>query len=232
MLIYHPPTRPLVPTQSAEDWKAFLADPEKHWKDGRSAKMLAERWEESRPEVPEELRAAFAGTPFEAFMPLVAFPEYHVPLPGGRAASQNDLCVIGRIGADLGVIMIEGKVDESFGPLLSDWLKGASDGKRKRLAFLQETLGLNGPLDGSIRYQLLHRTASPVLEAVRHRATYAAMVVHSFSDTDAWLADYQVFARVLGVEGRKGTLERVPGREAPELWLGWVTGPNGPRPSR
>ena len=27
------------------DWKAWLADPEKHWKDGRSAKMLAESWE-------------------------------------------------------------------------------------------------------------------------------------------------------------------------------------------
>ncbi len=227
MLIYHPPTRPLVPTHGAEDWKAFLAAPEKHWKDGRSAKMLAERWEQSRPDVPEELRTAFKGTPFEAFLPLVAFPEYQVPLAGRGKASHNDLCVIGRIDADLAVIMIEGKVDESFGPLLSDWLKNASNGKRQRLAFLKETLGLNGTVDGSIRYQLLHRTASPVLEAVRHRAKYAAMVVHSFSDADAWLADYQAFARVLGVEGRKGTVERVPGREGPELWVGWVTEPAG-----
>ena len=224
MLIYHPPSRPLIPTHSAEDWKAFLAVPE-HWKDGRSAKMLAERWEGSRPNVPEELHTAFAGTPFEGFIPLVAFPEYQVLLPGGRAASQNDLCVVGRIGAELAVIMVEGKVDESFGPLLSAWLKDASPGKQKRLAFLKETLGLSGPVDGSIRYQLLHRSASPVLEAVRHRAKYAAMVVHSFSAADACLADYQTFARFLGMEGQKGSLVRAPERDRPELWLGWVTGP-------
>src|SRR5690606_32464238 len=106
-----------------------------------------------------------------------------------------------------------------------DWLKDASPGKLQRLAFLKETLGLNGTVDGAIRYQLLHRTASPVLEAVRHRATYAAMVVHSFSASDACLEDYEAFARVLGVMGGKGRLERVPGREEPELWMGWVSGP-------
>ena len=224
MLIYHPPSKPLTRTRSAEDWRAFLADPEKHWKDGRSAKMLAERWEGSRPDVPEELKAAFHGTPFEDFVPLIAFPEYPVELPGGRAASQNDLCVIGRIGPDLAVVMVEGKVDESFGPLVGEWLKDASPGKLRRLAFLMETLGMDGEADGALRYQLFHRTASPVLEAVRHQARYAAMIVHSFSAEGAWLDDYRAFARALGAEGAKGRLERVPGREAPELWLGWASG--------
>jgi hypothetical protein len=59
-----------------------------------------------------------------------AVPEYCVPLPDGRAASQNDLYVLGRIRPDLAVMMVEGKVDESFGPLLEEWLREASDGKR------------------------------------------------------------------------------------------------------
>jgi hypothetical protein len=45
MLILHPTQQPLVPTRGPADWQAWLADPEKHWKDGRSAKMLAEAWE-------------------------------------------------------------------------------------------------------------------------------------------------------------------------------------------
>jgi hypothetical protein len=75
--------------------------------------------------------------------------------------------VLGQIGPDLAVMMVEGKVDESFGPLLEEWLRDASDGKRERLAFLQSTLGIETELPGRIRYQLLHRAASPVIEAMR-----------------------------------------------------------------
>lgn len=132
--------------------------------------------------------------------------------------------MLGRIGDDFAVIMVEGKVDESFGPLLADWLKNASTGKRKRLEFLQAILGLSGALPDGLRYQLLHRTASPLIEAERFSARYAAMVVHSFSESDAWLEDYRIFARLLGAEGTKGTLERVPTHSDPELWIGWVSG--------
>jgi hypothetical protein len=120
MLILHPTQQPLVPTRGPADWQAHLADPEKHWKDGRSAKMLAEAWEGALPDMPPEVRQALAGTAFESFRPHLAVPEYCVELPGGRAASQNDLYVLGRIGSDLAVMMVEGKVDESFGPLLAD----------------------------------------------------------------------------------------------------------------
>lgn len=166
------------------------------------------------------------GTPFERFVPLLAIPEYEVALPGGQRPSQNDLFVLGRIYSDLAVIMVEGKVDESFGPALGDWLKDASPGKLKRLAALQDTLHLADTLPGSLRYQLLHRTASPVLEALRLQARYAAMVVHSFSASDAWLEDYQSFAALLGAIGEKGVLESVPTGTAPDLWIGWVAGPH------
>jgi hypothetical protein len=37
--------RILVPTQSAQDWKRLLAEPEKHWKPGYSAILMAQSWE-------------------------------------------------------------------------------------------------------------------------------------------------------------------------------------------
>lgn len=224
MLILRGPRKNLELTHDAEGWKAFLADPEKHWKDGRSAKMLAEAWESAVPNLPLELSDAFAGTPFETFDPVLAIPEYEVDLPGGRRSSQNDLFVLGRIDGELAVLVIEGKVDESFGPLLSEWLRSASPGKLRRLAFLQETLGVDeAPMDG-LRYQLLHRTASPVIEATRLRARYAAMVVHSFSSIDSGLDDYRGFVSLLGGTGTKGRLERITGSDDPELWMGWISG--------
>jgi hypothetical protein len=121
-------------------------------------------------------------------------------------------------------MMVEGKVDESFGPLLEEWLRDASDGKCERLAFLKSTLGIETELPVQIRYQLLHRAASPVIEAMRVGARYAAMLVHSFSSADAWLEDYQAFARLLEVEGGKGRLERVPRDVGVEVWMEWVGG--------
>jgi hypothetical protein len=224
MLILRGPRSGLEAMKSAEDWKQFLADPELHWKDGRSAKMLAERWDSALPDMPSEIRAAMNGTPFEAFQPLVAIPEYEVALPGGSRSSHNDLFVVGRIGSDLAVVMIEGKVDESFGPLLSEWLVDASPGKLERLAFLRTTLGIDGELAQTIRYQLLHRAASPLIEAERIGARYAAMIVHSFSAIDACLEDYCAFCEVLGGKGTSAGLERVGQRNQPELWVGWVRG--------
>jgi hypothetical protein len=224
MLILRGPRSGLDPMRSAEDWKQFLAKPELHWKDGRSAKMLAERWHSALPDMPAEIVSALRGTPFEAFEGLVAIPEYEVPLPGGARASHNDLFVLGWIGCDLAVIMIEGKVDESFGPLLGEWLAGASPGKLERLAFLRSKLGIDGELEHSVRYQLLHRVASPLIEAERIGARYAAMIVHSFSTVDACLDDYCAFCGVLGVAGTKNRLERVGRAGEPELWVGWVSG--------
>lgn len=38
------PTK-LIPTTGPDDWKALLADPEKHWRQGYSAMSAALSWE-------------------------------------------------------------------------------------------------------------------------------------------------------------------------------------------
>src|SRR5256885_2125558 len=73
-----------------------------------------------------------------------------------------------------------------------------------------------------IRYQLLHRTASAVIEARRFGATHAVMLVHSFSPNDAWLEDFLDFASLCGAaQLAKGVVAPVREIGAITLHLGW-----------
>ena len=154
----------LLPSDKAEDWKTFLAEPEKQWKKGYSARTLAHCWNDANG-IPDEMAKVLSQEPvFENLETLLVIPEHQVPLPGGTRPSQNDCWVLAKTQVgDLVSIAVEGKVSEPFGPTLGEWFKNASDGKRKRLAFLQEQLGLTGSIPDSIRYQLLHHTASAVI---------------------------------------------------------------------
>lgn len=212
-------------TKGPDDWKALLADPEKQWKTGFSARALAHCWESCEgfpPEVDGALAAS--GEPLlQSLTPLIAVPEFKVPLPGGDRASQNDIFILARSTAGAVVIMVEGKVEESFGELLGDWLKDASDGKRERLRHLQSKIGL-AAVPSDVRYQLLHRAASAVITAEQFRAVVAVMLVHTFTRQDTGWADYQRFLKLFGVEARRGTVQRLPGKAPVPLFAAWVAG--------
>lgn len=78
--------RIFVPTTGPDDWKRLLAEPDKQWKAGFSAKSLACRWEEADA-FPSEVEALFSGseiTRFRKIELIMAFPEHQVPLPGGQ----------------------------------------------------------------------------------------------------------------------------------------------------
>ena len=124
-------------TTGPQDWQALLADPQKHWCTGPSARTLAHCWE-ATPGLPPEVQAVFASNnePLLAdFTPIIAVPEFKVPLPGGDRPSQNDLFVLGRSKAGPVSVMVEGKVSESFGPTIAEWRRDASPGKEERLLF-------------------------------------------------------------------------------------------------
>ena len=93
---------------------------------------------------------------------------------------------------------IEGKVDEPFGPFVSEWLTNASANKQARLSVLRETLGLADRGVSILRYQLLHRTAAAIYEAQRYKVRRAVMLMHSFSDSHSWFDDFQRFADAIG----------------------------------
>ncbi len=216
----------LIPSAGPESWQDLLPDPEKRWRDGHSAKMLAESWDRAQG-FPSEVRDLLASSPEPALAeatPLIGIPEYQVPLPGGSRPSQNDLFVLAAAGSSLATIMIEGKVEEPFGPTVAEWLTDASPGKHERLKFLQEKLGLREPPCGNIRYQLLHRTASAVIEAQRFRARFAVMIVHSFSSHHTWLDDYQAFLALFAKERNIGDFVLLSHHDGIELYCGWAAG--------
>ena len=167
----------LVPTQSYEEWRRLLARPDRHWKSGFSAMTLARSWEAASgfpPEVDAILRSS-RQSELEGLEPLLIIPEYQIPLPGGSRPSQTDVFVLARAATGLVTIAVEGKVDEAFGPTVSERRADKSEGVEVRLKFLLQCLGLS-EIPGSIRYQLLHRTASAVIAAQQFFASSAVMV--------------------------------------------------------
>ena len=216
----------VVPTRGTVSWQELLADPEKQWRTGYSARSMAHCWEESRG-FPKCVQAVLQTADEPALRDpelLIGIPEHQVPLPGGSRPSQTDLWVLARAGDDLISIAVEGKVSEAFGPTIDEWLVEASGGKRQRLAFLHERLGLKAPVPGEIRYQLLHRTASALIEAERFGARHALMLVHSFSQSCEWLEDYQKFASLYGTEAQAGQIVTCRSVDGIQLSLGWATG--------
>jgi hypothetical protein len=154
---------------------------------------------------------------------LLAIPEHQVPLDGGVRPSQNDIWVLARSGNELVSIAVEGKVNEPFGPMMREW--GTSSGKQKRLRFLCEVIGLVRPIPDEIRYQLLHRTASAVIEARRFNAQHAVMLVHSFSKDHMWFEDYRSFVKLFGASADSNCIVSV-GQIRPGISLHfvWVQG--------
>ena len=162
-------------------------------------------------------------TSLHGLTPLLAIPEYKVPLPGGVRPSQNDLFVLASGPRGLVCIMVEGKVSESFGPSLGKWRIGASRGKELRLQFLLKTLGLKN-VPHTIRYQLLHRAASSLITAGAVRATAAIMLIHSFSSERVGWSDYESFAALFGVGAIEGVVQRLGDDATIPLFAVWVPG--------
>lgn len=210
-----------TPTRSVADWRELLAEPEKQWKTGYSARSLAYAWEESDgfpATVQTVLNQSFPG-----IKPLLILPEHHVPLPGGKAASQSDAWVLARAGNELVSIAVEGKVEEPFGPTVAEWDPDASAGRQKRFAFLKSLLQLDDVPDGT-RYQVLHRTASAALEAQRFNAHHAVLMVHSFSPQNLWFEHFAAFVGLFGQTAQVDRIVRVEGSRTPALHFAWVHG--------
>lgn len=215
----------LVPARKPEDWQPHLGDPVKHWKTGYSAKTLAYCWQESDG-FPKEVKRvlARAGEPLSGLVPLLILPEHKVALPGRSTASQSDLWILARTGRELVSITVEGKVSESFNRPVKEWLLEDSEGKQVRLDFLTRTLGIPESFDRSIRYQLLHRTASAILEADRFLASRAMMIVHSFSPTSEWFDDFAAFAGLFGITPEVDKVFTTKLSSGIPLDLAWIHG--------
>ena len=138
-------------------------------------------------------------------------------------SSQTDLWLLLRTAAATVSVAVEGKVNEAFGETVGDWLAGGGENRQARLSGLAAILGLANIPSGT-RYQLLHRTASAILEAQRFMAPHAVMLVHSFSQTDQWFDDFASFVSLLGATPTKDSLIHIDSRRGPSLHVAWVRG--------
>ncbi len=214
----------LIPTQNAEDWKRFLAEPEKQWKSGYSARTLAHCWQDAA-DFPNSVKSVLLQVKEFAGLEMVfAIPEYKIHLPGGTRPSQNDIWVLARTHQELVSIAVEGKVSEPFGPTIGDWSLNSSEGKKERLKYLISKVGLIKEPPSDIRYQLLHRTASAIIEADRLHAHHAVMLVHSFSQSDECFTDYKRFLSLYGIEGELNSLVTAGDINGIKLHFAWVRG--------
>ena len=67
-----------IQTSNAEQWAQFLAEPDKHWRQGYSVRILAYSWQEANG-FPSEV-ASVLETQFPSTELLLALPEHQVSI--------------------------------------------------------------------------------------------------------------------------------------------------------
>lgn len=218
-----------------EDWQAV--HPERHWKPGRSAMLLAQRWGGAGgfpDRVREALDRAKRLRDLEFRQGLV---EHDTPVPGRGAASRTDILVFARdpLGNDVR-IAVEGKVDEGFDKPIGVWLTAGRSprspaNRQRRVDDMLLDLCVDPRTDGvgDLPYQLVHRAWSAWRAARDGGARRAVFLVHSFVDVEApgsdW-AGFRRFAELLNPDGpavEPGVPYLVQPLEGVEFWMVWVS---------
>ena len=167
---------------TVEEWYQF-APPKakgKHWKDGRSAKSLAQ-FMTDKNQV-KKLEDILVELKYDTNGVISCTPEANTVLPCKGNGRNHDLLMIGE---DF-VVGIEAKVSEPFGEEISTELIEASDNKKGRIDKLANELfgcKINEIKDGlELRYQLLTGVYGTLLEAENNKKSKALFLVIVFTD--------------------------------------------------
>ncbi|NQW50655.1 MAG: hypothetical protein HQ465_05380 [Rhodospirillales bacterium] len=219
-----------------------------HWKKGRSAHELSTSWMNAKG-IPLSVRAALdQASEWQGAELLEGIFERETELPGRGKASQTDLLALVRLKAGNAILGVEGKVDEPFGELVGDWLKGKPDEKigeppeatatrkrstqnrKERFNALCAVLELDPADVGSLYYQLFHRTCASIYEAKRFGCKQAVVLVHSFAAMPtpplkpACFGDFSAFATKMKMPvTAPGTISPSRLCNGIELRLAWVS---------
>ena len=167
---------------TVEEWYQF-APPKakgKHWKDGRSAKSLAQ-FMTDKNQV-KKLEDILVELKYDTNGVISCTPEANTVLPCKGNGRNHDLLMIGE---DF-VVGIEAKVSEPFGEEISTELIEASDNKKGRIDKLANELfgcKINEVKDGlELRYQLLTGVYGTLREAENNQKSKALFLVVVFTD--------------------------------------------------
>jgi hypothetical protein len=117
------------------------------------------------------------------------------------------------------------KVSEFFEATIAEWFKKRSPGREKRLSFLCEQLEASFPTDKSLPHQLFQKTASAIIEALKQKASDAAMVlVPIFSRTAEWFYHYAALLEIFGLSAGKNAISTKLLSSGIRPHLAWVNG--------
>ena len=200
---------------TVEEWYQF-APPKakgKHWKDGRSAKSLAQ-FMTDKNQV-NKLEDILIELEYDTNGVILCTPEANTVLPCKGNGRNHDLLMIGE---DF-VVGIEAKVSESFGEEISTELIEASDNKKGRIDKLANELfgcEINEVKDGlELRYQLLTGVYGTLLEAENNKKSKALFLVIVFTDgitredenaVNRNNDDFKNFCQQIGLSAEGGTI--------------------------
>jgi hypothetical protein len=223
-------SRLFTSTRGLCSWRNRLASPDKQWKRKYSAFETAVSWEaasSSASGLPKELETLLRTT-FDDPMLLLAVAEHKVDLVGGNAASQSDVWAVINTSRGLLSLTVEAKALESFGnETLERWLGGTSEQSIKNRKDRWEHVRANLPATESylgVRYQMLHRCASAVIEAKRLGASHAAFVVQAFNTPKTSFREFEKFCSALDIPAGRGSLA-VTTSNGISLAIGWIDCP-------
>ncbi|WP_425067298.1 DUF6946 family protein [Reyranella sp.] len=219
-----------------------------HWKKGRSAYELSSSWIQAKGFPPSVRAVLDQADEWRDADLLEGFFERETELPGRGRPSQTDLLALVRLKQGNAILGIEGKVDEPFGELVEDWLKGKPDEKageppeataarqrstrnrRERFNALCGILEINPADSDGFYYQLFHRTCASIYEAKRFECKRAIVLVHSFAAIPeaplkpACFEDFSAFTTKIGMTViRPGAISTSKTFAGIELRLGWVS---------
>jgi uncharacterized protein DUF6946 len=223
-----------------EDWRRVAST------DMRPAAYeLAQTWQAAGG-IPPGIKKAlddFHAPPISGLSLDVAIVEMPV-FVDTKTAATTDLMGYARNRADEPVVLaVEAKAHEPFGLPVRSWLRGEVDepssntephpARERRFAFLCERLGFSVDLECGLRYQLLHRTVSAVMEGELHAAAAVVVLIHDFGESAPgnW-KDYELYLDALGfpsvVPGQVvGPALLGSRRSMPTYFLWWQDTPRG-----
>ena len=159
---------------------------DKQWKDGRSAKELANYMTSSFPNMPTELEEILSDI-IDKNSILKLGAEYVTDFSSegfGRGEGRNHDGILFNDDIFIG---IEAKADESLGRLISDELESASDNKKLRIDKLVNLLFNDGAENHkNLRYQLLTASAGVLLEAKNRKCKKALLAIIVFKKSGCY----------------------------------------------
>lgn len=224
--------------RSPGEWKHVVGLDK--WRPRYSAFELAHKWHPARnfpPVVSKALQAEGNPAHLRNLTVRYCLVEWPVFLDTDKAPSRTDLMVYARTkDKDAVIVGVEGKAREPFGQRVDAWVRGLSDGqptagvspkpsRLRRLQFLSTVLDREVSADSKLRYQLLHRTASVLLESRLQGAVAGLLIVHAFPGADGSWADFEKFTTFLDVKVVRGQLSvpvSVAGTPKVPLYFLWV----------